>query len=371
MRFSITPDNFERALRQVVAVAPTRSTIPLYENVLVEADGNGVRFSAADTGVAIRTPAPAQVLDSGRIAVPARKLLDIVRLLPAAMAEVKTVGETLHVRCGKAKLSLRGLRTEDDFIAIPASALQGGWSIPVSQLNTMIARVIFAASTEESRPILNGVLWEFSPGSMAMVATDGHRLVRFQAPVEGGPDANLQLIVSPKALAQAQRLFDPSKDATVTHTDNSVALRQGDLVLVGGLIEGPYPNYQMVIPRDNDKIAVLDNRALQAALRRVAVVASQQTHRVRFSFDVGALRLSVDTPDLGQANDELEIEYAGEPLEIAFNASYLLDVLRSIPSERVRMSFKTSERASIIEPLADTSENAHKQFALLMPLRLM
>jgi DNA polymerase III subunit beta len=235
-------------------------------------------------------------------------------------------------------------------------------------MSTMIERTSFAVSTEESRPILNGVLWQLADGEMRMVATNGHRLAKLSVPAGAGSAPHADLIVPPKALAQVQRLFGGDEDIEVARSENHLGFRQGGRRVYTRLIEGPYPNYEQVIPKDNDRIAIADKETLTRALRRMAVVASEQTHRVRMSFGPNMLRLSVETPDLGEAHEEMEVEYSGEGLDIGFNANYLLEVLRFMPTDEVRLSFKAPERAATVEP---TDDQAGTYLCLVMPLRLL
>ncbi|HSH44984.1 MAG TPA: DNA polymerase III subunit beta, partial [Longimicrobiales bacterium] len=176
------------------------------------------------------------------------------------------------------------------------------------------------------------------------------------------------LIVPPKALAQVQRLFQTEDEIDVARSENHLGFRRDGTRVYTRLIEGPYPNYEQVIPKDNDRIAISDKETLTRALRRMAVVASEQTHRVRLAFAGTNLRLSVETPDLGDAHEELEVEYNGEPLDIGFNANYLLEVLRYMPTDEVKLSFKAPERAATVEP---AGEEGAEYLCLIMPLRLL
>jgi len=215
---------------------------------------------------------------------------------------------------------------------------------------------------------LNGVLWELRGDIMRMVATNGHRLARMDVQVAGA-EATADLIVPPKALEQVRRLFGPSDEVEVAKSDNHLGFRTGSTVVFTRLIEGPYPNYEQVIPRENDRACTVEKDALASALRRVGVVASDQTHRVRLQFSGGALKLSVSTPDLGEAQDEISVTFDGDPLEIGFNANYVLEVLKYMPTDEVRMTFKAPERAATIEPVG--WDDPASYLALVMPLRLV
>ena len=203
---------------------------------------------------------------------------------------------------------------------------------------------------------------------MRMVATNGHRLAKMEVPIKptGAPASDL--IIPPKALDQIRRLFPADEELEVARGDNHLGFRSPFTSVFTRLIEGPYPNYDQVIPKDNDRVAIADKTALTSALKRMSVIASDQTHRIRLSFNAGMLRFSVQTPDLGEATDELPIRYNGDQLDIGFNASYLLEILRYIPTEEVKLTFKAPERAATIEP--EGWSDSATYLCLVMPLRL-
>jgi DNA polymerase-3 subunit beta len=186
--------------------------------------------------------------------------------------------------------------------------------------------------------------------------------------VSGGSESG-DFIVPPKALDQIRRLFGAADEIEIARSENHLGFRCGRTFVYTRLIEGPYPNYEQVIPRDNDRVAVLDKQALASTLRRVGVVASDQTHRVRLAFGGGNLKFTVSTPDLGEAHDEMAVSYDGEPLEIGFNANYLLEILKYIPTDEVRVTMKAPERAATLEPAG--WDDPASYLCLVMPLRLV
>src|SRR5690606_20516134 len=278
--------------------------------------------------------------------------------------------DRLELTCGRATFRLNGL-PKDEFPTFPAVDFNESWKVQGDVLHQLIRHTSFAVSTEESRPILNGVLWQLSDADLRMVATNGHRLARMISPVSLPGAPRVDLIVPPKALQQVERLFGPDDEIEIARSENYLGFRCGGTRVFTRLIEGPYPNYEQVIPRDNDKVAVVEKASFAAALRRMAVVASEQTHRVRLSFGGPMLRLSVETPGLGAAFEEGEVDYQGEPLEIGFNASYLIEILRYMPGDEVRMTFRAPERAATFEPVAHEEGEALDYLCLVMPLRLM
>jgi DNA polymerase III subunit beta len=368
MKFTITREQFQEGLVAVAASVPAKTTLPVLSNLLLEATKDGLRLSGTDLDIAVSTTVPASVDQEGSITLPARKLVEIVRELPSASIRFTAAGEQrVTLECGKSKFKLLGLPREE-FPAFPTVKFDGGWKSEAKELHKLISHVAFAASTEESRPILNGVLWELRPEKMRMVATNGHRLARMDVPVSGSK-AQADLIVPPKALEQIRRLFGADDQVEIARSDNHLGFRSATTQVFTRLIEGPYPNYEQVIPRENDKFATADKSALTAALRRMSTVASDQTHRIRMAFSSGGCKLSVQTPDLGEAQEELTVTYEGDPLEIGFNATYLLEILKFIPTDEVRLTFKAPERAATCEPVG--WDDPASFLTLVMPLRLV
>ena len=370
MKFKITRDNLQQGLTAVSASIPTRTTLPVLSNILIEAGDGFVSMSGTDLDIAVSVMVPAEVDEQGALTIPAKKLQELARELPEHPVRMNTKGDRLELTCGRASFKLNGM-PRDEFPTFPAVDFSKNWKIQGKVLHELIKQTSFAVSTEESRPILNGVLWQLGEDAMRMVATNGHRLARMGVSVTAPGAPKADLIVPPKALAQVERLFSSDDDVEVARSENHIGFRKEGTQVFTRLIEGPYPNYEQVIPKDNDKHAIADRGTLQQALRRMAVVASDQTHRVRLSFTSNTLRFSVETPDLGEAHEDLEVDYAGEPLDIGFNASYLLEVLRYMPSEDVKITFKAPERAATIEPAARNGGDVSDYLCLVMPLRLL
>lgn len=366
MRFTITREKLQEGLSAVTPAVPNKTTLPVLANLLVQTTDKGIRISGTDLDIAVSTEVTADVEGLGAITIPARKLSEIARELPPAPVKISATGDQrITLECGRAKFKLLGL-PKSEFPSFPAVQFEKATRIPSGELQKLIGHTAFAASTEESRPILNGVLWELRQDLMRMVATNGHRLAKMEVPVSGGQKSDL--IIPPKALEQIRRLFAAEEELEVAQGENHLGFRSPFTSVFTRLIEGPYPGYEQVIPKDNDKYAILDRAAFTSALKRMSVVASDQTHRIRLSFNAGMLKFSVSTPDLGEAQDELPIRYDGDPLDIGFNAAYLLEILRYMPTEEVRMTFRAPERASTLEP--EGWSDPAKYLCLLMPLRL-
>lgn len=369
MRFTISREKLQEGLAAVAASIPAKTTLPVLANILVETTDKGIRLSGTDLDIAVSTEVVADVETVGAITIPAKKLSEIARELPPSPVRIAAAGEQrITLDCGRSHFKILGL-PRDEFPAFPNIHFGESWRIRSGDLQKLIGHTSFAVSTEESRPILNGVLWELKNESMRMVATNGHRLAKMELGIKSSGAAPTELIIPPKALEQIRRLFPADEELEIARGDNHLGFRSPFTAVYTRLIEGPYPPYDQVIPKDNDRIAIADKIALTSALKRMSVIASDQTHRIRLSFNSGLLRFSVQTPDLGEATDELPIRYTGDQLDIGFNASYLLEILRYIPTEEVKLTLKAPERAATIEP--EGWNDSATYLCLVMPLRLV
>ncbi|HEX8691445.1 MAG TPA: DNA polymerase III subunit beta, partial [Longimicrobium sp.] len=372
MEFAVKPQVLKAGLAAVVAGLPTKTTLPVLSNVLIATEGDGlIRMTATDLDTTVTRTVAAAVAKPGAVLVPGKKLQEIAREIPdSCTLDVRLEEDTLHLWCQETRTRYKlATMPVDEFPTPPGIQWDENYfTVPGATLALLIERTSFAASTEETRPILNGVLWELGPDEMAMVATNGHRLSVTR--IAGGKAlGEHEVIVHPRALAMVARLPREEEEVRVARTQNHLGFRGEGWEIVSRTIEGPYPNWRQVIPADNDRVLIADRGALSAAVRRMAIVASEQTHRIRFSLGGPMLRVSVETPDLGAAHEDVPVDYQGDPLEIGFNAQYLLELLRYLPAGEVRMSFKAPERAAMLRPVED--EDGISTEMLVMPLRLL
>jgi DNA polymerase-3 subunit beta len=369
MRFTISREKLQEGLAAVTPTTPPKTTLPVLANILVETTDRGIRLSGTDLDIAVTTEVAADIETQGAITIPAKKLSEIAKELSPAPVRMATSGEQrITIDCGRSHFKLLGL-PKDEFPNFPTVKFDASWRIKSGDLQKLIQHTAFAVSNEESRPILNGVLWELRPDNMRMVATNGHRLAKMDVPISSAGAPSSDMIVPPKALDQIRRLFPQDEELEIARGDNHLGFRSPFTAVYTRLIEGPYPNYDQVIPRDNNRIAIADRQGLISALRRMSVIASDQTHRIRLSFNSGMLRFSVQTPDLGEATDEMAVKYTGDQLDIGFNATYLLEILRYIPTDEVKLTFRAPERAATLEPEGWSEPGAY--LCLVMPLRLL
>jgi len=367
MQFTIGQAEFLDTLSAVSNIVPTRTPLPIIGNLMIVADSDTLQVSATDLDISVTMSIAASVDKPGTLTLPAKKLTDMIRALPSSPVRVKGKNEHVTIECESSHFKVHGLPA-DDFPSFPDLDFDTGLMVTAGTVEKLAAHTRFAASTEDTRPILNGVLWELQDEKMQMVATNGHRLARYiMSASNGNGGASKSVIIAPKALAQVGRIFAPDDELKVAMDDRQIGFKGDRGVVFSRLIEGPYPNYEQVIPVDNDKLARADKERLMAALRRMAVMASDQTHRVRLSLNEDTMRFHVSTPDVGEASDEIPITYEGDPIDIGFNANYLLEVLRYVDTDEVEITFKAPERAAILRP---TGEDQDTYLCLVMPLRL-
>ena len=369
MKATITRDQLQQGLQRIMPAVSRGAHLPIGMCVLLEADPKGgLRLYGTDLDVAVGTTVPASIDEPGTVAVPARDLLAISKELPsgAVKLDFPVEGDRLRVRCNRTTMRLVTLPASD-FPALPLINFRRSWNIVAGDLKKMVDKVAFAASREEARPILNGVCWELHPKRMRMVATNGHRLCLFDVETATGVTEPLNLIIPPKTLALVNHLFGPEEAVQIAANERHIGFRSETTQLVSRLIEGPYPNYKQVIPSDYEGSARGDVASLTAAVRRAAIIASRETHRIVLGLSEKKQEIRAFTPDRGDAREGLSLTVVGDPIEVGFNAGYLLDVLRQFPTQEVAIRLKAPERAVIFEPIGYEDG---KYMCLIMPLRI-
>lgn len=371
MKFTVTRDALRALLAAVQPAVLGRSTLPVLKHVLLEADGDTLRATATDLDLAIRTQVPARDVAGGTLCAPVAMLKQIADKLPAGDVAIEVKGTEIHLRAGRGRFTVQGLPAEE-FPTLPWPGFQDAWTVPTADLFTSIESVVFAVSDEETRPILNGVYWHVRDGEMRLVATNGHRLAMAAVPAPQGAAEVLQgadLIVHPHSLTAVRALLAGSHTIEVARTENHLAFRGGDDVAVTRLIEGPYPNYEQVIPKDLDRALTGSVVQIRQATERVGIFATDDTRRIAYTLasDAG-LRITTGTPDRGDAAEEVPVEYEGDPLTIGFKAAYIGEILKHVPTDQVRWSFGGPERATVLEPIQP--QGSVRTRFVLMPLRL-
>jgi DNA polymerase III subunit beta len=351
-------------------VVERKTTIPILSNLLFEASGNRLTITATDLELSIRTSCEAKVKKEGAGTVPAKKLLELIRLLPDGEIRFKLLeNHWIQLTSDRRNYKLVGM-SKDNFPALP-SFTQALVKIPSKLLASLIAKTTFAISLEESRYTLNGALLVLKPGSLTMVATDGHRLAMVETDHRfEGLSTETRVLVPKKAMNEVQRLAAEADDADLVEfaqDESHLFFQFGRRLLTCRKLTGQFPNYEAVLPREVNKIVVLERSELQDALRRVSQLADQRSHAVKFMLAKEGLEISASSPEYGEAKEAIEKEFKGEPITIGFNAQYLLDFLSAAPDGPINFELKDEQSAGQLRPVGDDSSRYRY---VVMPMRI-
>lgn len=372
MKVSIERATLLKAVSQAQSVVERRNTIPILANVLIEAEGDTVTFRATDLDIEVLDRAPAQVERAGATTVSAVTLHEIVRKLPdgalVQLADDSAAGR-LTVTAGRSNFNLATLPKED-FPVMASSEYATNFSAKAETLRKLFDKSKFAISTEETRYYLNGVYMHVSDSEegrvLRCVATDGHRLARIDAPVPEGAEAMPGVIVPRKTVGELRKLLDDDDmDIAVSVSDTKVRFATPDITLTSKVIDGTFPDYSRVIPTGNTRRLEVDATEFAKAVDRVATVSSERSRAVKLQLDEDRLVLSVNAPDSGAAEEELAVAYGDEPLEIGFNAKYLLEIASQVDRENAVFMFNSSGDPTLMREGSDTSA-----VYVVMPMRV-
>ena len=367
MKIVVDQGKLAQKLAAVGAVVPGKTTLSILSNILFQADGKELRLTATDLDLSMTTTLPAKVEQAGVICVPAKKIGEIIRSLPPADVKISTRSENVRVQCGKSDFKIKGADPEE-YPKVAEKMKEKGFTLPGEALNRMIERVIHAVSQDLSRVALTGVLWEFDKTGFSMVATDSHRLSKTTRSEKVAAGGVKEVIVPGKALQQVQRLMEDDADVKISVGESYIGFDLGSTFVHSRLLEGPFPNYRPVIPANNNNKLTVERDGISQATKRVSILSNTLTHQIKVSVKSDTIGLSVSTPDLGEAQEDVVAAYDGPEMDIGFNASYLLDILKSMNSEDVEFTLDQADTAAIVKPVTETK--GEEFFCLLMPLRL-
>lgn len=357
-------DQFFRGLQMVQNIVEPRQTLPILANLLVEASGDAVRITATDLEIGARVTIPAQVHAGGAVTVPGRKLAEIVRELPAATLTFKSADHTAAVlRCAGVSYRLVAM-PPDDFPAVVPAAPPAWLRMEAGVLRGLLAQTSYAISHDESRFALNGVLFVVGPKEVRLVATDGHRLaVATVSMTQGLP--GVSGIVPRKAVVEITRVLAGADEVELAITENQFVMQWPGFVMTARLIEGQFPNWEAVIPRQQPIRLVVRRGSLMAALRRVSLVAEERNRPVRLLLGPGSLTIAAASHEVGEAEESLEVAYSGADLVIGFNCRYLLEALTPMAEGDVALEFKDALSPALVRGISD--EN---YCCVIMPMRI-
>ena len=369
MKFSAEKAELWDRLQTVLSVISAKTTLPILANLLIKAEGDSLSLSATDLDLSITTSLSGKITKPGLTTVPARTFGEIVRELPAEEIVFSEQNNRMEIRAGRGIYKISGMPA-DEYPRLPQIKGGGHTTLPSVQLGEMIRKTLYAVSNDETRPALNGVLWQAVGERMHMVATDGHRLARYSVSDNRLIGVRDDLILPPKALnVVAKMATEYDGDVEVSFGEKNIAFTMGPTTITSRLIEGPYPNYEQVIPATNDKLLRVDVEELAAGVRRVAILSNSLTRQVKFALSKDALELSATNQDVGgEAKEKIPCEYTGEDLEIGYNAGYVLDILKQMESQKVEFALATSISAGVVKACDGPMREGY--LCLVMPLRL-
>ncbi len=360
-----------RALGHIQSVVEKRGTIPILSNVKLDAAGGKLSLTATDMDIAVVETVAANVEAEGSTTVPAHTLYEIIRKLPDGV-EVEVAEETggkVSVAAGHARFSLASLAVED-FPVMAEGDFSHSFTIATAECSALIDKTRFAISTEETRYYLNGIYFHVAADGddtvLRAVATDGHRLARVQVSLPAGADGMPGVIIPRKTIAELKKLLESEVDEVqISVSESKIRFVCGNAVLVSKLIDGNFPDYDRVIPSGNDKIMEVESKQLMQAVDRVSVIASDKSRGVKLHLENGTLALSANSPENGTANEELEVNYGADAMEIGFNSRYLLEMMTQIEGETVQFVLADSTSPALVRDSADLGA-----LYVVMPMRV-
>jgi DNA polymerase-3 subunit beta len=370
MEFSVSKSALLNELSTTQGVVERKTTIPILSNLLVEAKGDRLNITATDLELSIRTSCDAKVKKEGAGTIPAKKLLELVRLLPEGEIKFKLLeNHWVEIVSEKKKYKLVGMAKEN-FPALPAmphTIVQ--ISAPV--MESLISKPKFAISMEESRYTLNGGLLILKPDTLAMVATDGHRLALAETDQKlAGLNGEMKVLIPKKAMDEVSKLASSAdSDAQIEFAkdESHLFFQVGHRLLISRILTGQFPNYEAVLPRDNNKTVTIERGELCDAVKRVSQLADQRSHAVKLAVSRDGIEISASSPEYGEAKENIEKDYKGDPISIGFNSTYMLDFLAAAADGPVSIELKDEQSAGQMRPLADES---YRYRYIIMPMRI-
>lgn len=375
MDFEIDKREFLKGLSLIQGIAGRKTTLPILTHVLLELEKGSLYLTGTDLEVGIREELAVKVHKEGKASVSAKKLYEIVRELPDDIVHIQEKeNHWVVLRCGKSIFNLAGLDPEE-FPSLPAYQEENFSKIPIQVLREMMEKTVFAASNEESRYHLNGILFlqkeQEEKGKLRMVATDGHRLSLIDR--EGGVVRGIEkgVIIPKKGIFEMKKVMEDKdgEEWVGIYFDQAHGfLRIGKCLMIIRLIEGEFPEYEQVIPKENDKKLRMDKERLYGCLRRVSTMASERVEGIRLSIKGHSVEFFSYNQDFGDAKEEVEVVYEGPPVEIGFNAKYLMEALTVMDTGEVVMELKDEGSPGVIKPISD--KESPDQICIIMPMRI-
>ncbi len=370
MELVVRKNDLLRELQLFQGIVERKNTIPILANVLMEAKGDEVRMLATDLEVGLRSRCAASVAKSGSVTLPAKKLFEIVRALPDTDVRIEQDNTSVSVAADRFDSKMQTLPRED-FPTVPEASGTVVATLPGKTFRDMVARTQFAITGEDTRYFLNGAQLVLAPSTMTLVATDGHRLALVSVPREaaGGDASELKVILPKKTLMELSRLLGESDEAIrYEQGENHLFFHVGERLLISRKIEGNFPAYERVIPKGNDKRIEFERDRVTSAIKRVALLSNERSRAVKLLIDAGRVEVTSSSPEFGEAKEQLNVEYSGPPLQICFNAQYVLDFLSVVDTDAVALELKDEVSQALMRPV--NPPEGHEYTYVIMPMRI-
>lgn len=363
MKFTVTREALTEGLQRVQAVVNPRTTLPILSNVLLKTEGQQLWLTTTDLEVSVRTSIDAKVEEEGASTQPARKLFSIVRELPNQEVVIEIdEGNAASLRCGASFFKLVGLSSED-FPPLPEFAEGHTYTLDQKNFREMLQKTCYAASTDETRYVLNGVLLSFKEQKLTIVATDGRRLALIEQETEFAVEGEADMILPSKTVNELIKTLGDEGEVAIRATDTQASFEFDGMLVVSKLIEGTYPNFRQVIPASCEERVAIERESMFTAVRRVALMTVDQTNSIKLTFSKNQLEVAAVTPEVGEARETLPIKYGGQDVSIAFNPEFLMSPLRTLGTDEVFVELS--------DELSPAVFKASEPFLyVLMPMRL-
>jgi DNA polymerase III subunit beta len=368
MELVVRKSDLLRELQLFQGIVERNNTIPVLANVLMEAEGNELRFLATDLQVALRSKCAASVSKPGKLTLPAKKLFEIIRVLPETEVRIEQDKTGVKVAADRFDSRMQTMPAED-FPSLPRATGESSLALPAGLLGQMITRTQFATTSDDTRYFLNGVLLISSTDSFSLVATDGHRLALTTAKRETpGPAEEARVILPKKTVSELARLLaEVDGDIRYERQENHLFFHVGDRVLVSRMIDAQFPAFERVVPKGNDKFVEFERERLANALKRVALLSPERSRAVKFSIEEGKVEVSSSSPEVGEAKEVIQVEeYKGPSLQIGFNGQYVLQFLDVVDTDKVALELKDEVSQAVMKPVG---QEGFDYTYVLMPMR--
>ena len=369
MKLIITKENLIKALQKVIGVVEKRQSMPILSHILLKKDNEGFHVVASDLEVQLSSKINfEETIDfAGDITIPGRKLFDIGKGLPdKALIEIEKKDEgKLQIESKKSKFTLSALDAKTFPVMENNDENSVEFSLDSSDLKDVFSKTAFAMAQQDVRYYLNGLFMKISDKELYGVATDGHRLAKAGSSIKASIEDEVSIIIPRKGVLEIDKQIEEKKELKITASKNHMQVDSGDAMAITKLIDGKFPDYEKVIPKDADKLILVDCKIFKDALTRVSILSNDRFRGVRLHFENGEIKVSANNPEKDEASDDIKAEYSGDSMEVGFNVNYLLDVIGAIRTKNLQIQLKDSNSSALLTP-----ENDPDSSYVVMPLRL-